>query len=81
MRVLGIDLGGKRVGLAMSDPLGMIAHQLETLTVSGEKDALESVSALAKENGVELIIVGLPLNMDGSEGPEARAARKFADML
>src|SRR5438552_1638544 len=73
MRTLGIDLGTKRVGLALSDEGGRIATPLEVLTVSSADQALQKVLAVIEGEGVERIVLGLPLNMDDSVGPAAKA--------
>jgi putative holliday junction resolvase len=81
MRILGIDLGEKRVGLAISDPLGITAQGLETLEMKGTKDLLLKVSALCKERGVNEIVIGLPVNMDGSHGPKAKQVEALVPQL
>lgn len=81
-RVLGIDLGRRRVGVAVSDELGILAVPLTTLTDERTtSDRVRRVIRLAREHGVDRFVVGMPLRMDGSEGPEAVAARAFADRL
>ncbi|MGE0199792.1 MAG: Holliday junction resolvase RuvX [Candidatus Melainabacteria bacterium] len=80
-RVLAIDYGHVRVGLAMSDPLGMFAVGLETLNVTSLKDTLAHIQALCAEHGVVQLVLGLPKNMDGSEGPMAEKVRDFAERL
>jgi putative holliday junction resolvase len=79
-RVLGIDLGAARVGVALSDDLGLLAHPLETIDVS-RHDPCERIAELAREKGVEAIIVGMPRNMDGSFGPAALKARELIERL
>lgn len=79
-RALGIDLGEARIGVAVSDELGAFAHPCETIEVKKGKP-MERVLALAAREKVGAIIVGLPRNMDGSEGPAAQKARAFADTL
>lgn len=79
-RALGIDYGEARVGVAISDELGMLAHPLETITVK-ETDPVARVAQLVTERGAEMVIVGLPRNMDGSNGPSAEKARAFAEKL
>lgn len=81
MRVLGVDFGEARMGLAVSDPTGFLASGIGTVKVTGMKGALEAAAAAAKENGAELIVVGLPVNMDGSEGGRAERCRSFAKQL
>lgn len=83
MRIMGLDLGERRVGVAVSDELGMLAHPLTTLEVQGDRSLLDQVGTLARENAVERLVVGLPLNQDGSVGPRAQRvqtlSRKLAD--
>ncbi|HLQ61305.1 MAG TPA: Holliday junction resolvase RuvX [Candidatus Acidoferrales bacterium] len=81
MRVLAIDPGSKRVGLAVSDPGGLIAQPLDTLSAEPEADLAERLAAVATRVGAEELVVGLPRRLDGSEGPEARAARELAGEL
>ncbi|HOO76508.1 MAG TPA: Holliday junction resolvase RuvX [bacterium] len=80
-RILGIDYGEKRMGLALSDPLGITAQPLETLEVESLGKTLKSLEALLGEKEVERVVIGLPLNMDGSEGAMAARARKFGARL
>src|SRR5271169_6028233 len=79
MPVIGIDFGRKRIGLAISDGQG--AYPLETMVRRSLKHDLEAIRSRLTERGVSLIVIGLPLNMDGTEGPSARAARAFAEHL
>jgi len=81
MPVLGIDLGSRRIGLAISDAEDRIALPAGSLESRGPKRDLKAVSALARERGVERVVVGLPIHMDGSQGPQAEAARRFASSL
>jgi putative Holliday junction resolvase len=77
--VLGIDAGERRVGVAISDELRMLARPVVVLDRShGLAPVLDSLSELAESEGVAHIVVGLPLNADGSEGRQARRARDFA---
>lgn len=76
-RTLGLDLGDRRIGVALSDPLGLAAHPLLTLTrVSRERD-LERIRELVREHQVERIVVGLPLAMDGTRGGRVRLTEAF----
>ncbi len=81
MRILGVDHGERRIGLAISDILGVVAQPLETLRVNTTSEAVQLIRKAVRENAVERIVVGLPLNMDGSEGPQAKAARHLASLL
>ncbi len=73
---MGIDIGEKRIGVAVSDPLGITAQGIETYMRKGENDAYYIVER-ARGLGAQLIVAGLPLNMNGSEGPSAQKAREF----
>ncbi len=77
-RLLGLDLGEKTIGLALSDTLLTVATPFKTLKRSKVKTDAAILIALAAEHGVGGLIVGLPLNMDGSDGPSAQSARAFA---
>lgn len=79
MRTLALDYGERRIGVAVTDPTGVLAQPLETITrKSPASEAhLERICALTGEYEVEQIVVGLPLHMDGRAGPEADAARAF----
>lgn len=82
MRALGIDLGSKRVGVAVSDRSGTIAGPLTVVARSGRvADDHRRLAALVTEEEAEVVVVGLPLSLDGSDGPAARAARREADQL
>lgn len=80
-RVLAVDLGDKRIGLAVSDALGLTAQGIETLERRGDKKDIEALRGACAEREVERIVVGLPRNMDGSEGPRAQKSRAFARRL
>ena len=81
MRKMGLDLGDVRIGIALSDPMGIIANALEVyLRVERQKD-LEHIVTLSKLHQVDTIVVGLPKNMDGSEGPRAEVTRQFGEEL
>jgi len=80
-RILAIDYGRVRHGIAVSDALGMASHPLPVLRrVSTERDDA-TPTALIEERDVRSLVVGLPLNMDGSEGPMAKEVRAFAEKL
>jgi putative Holliday junction resolvase len=78
---LGIDHGSKRIGLAVSDPGGKIALPAGTLESRGFERDLAAIRAIVEERQVERIVVGLPIHMDGRSGPQAEAARAFAERL
>jgi putative Holliday junction resolvase len=78
-RILGVDLGKARIGVAVSDELGMLAHPLETVHASG--DALRRIAELAREKNAERVVVGLPRHMNGAVGASANDAVAFAAKL
>ncbi|MFK7895061.1 MAG: Holliday junction resolvase RuvX [Myxococcota bacterium] len=81
MRVLGIDLGKKRIGLAVSDEAAEIAFPAGTLSSQGKRRDLQELCALIKEREIGSAVIGLPLHMDGRRGPEAEKAQDFAAAL
>ena len=80
-RVLALDVGVKRIGMAISDELGWTALGLETLHRGRVREDVAHIARVAGEHGVELVLLGLPLNMDGSEGPQAGYVRDFGRRL
>ncbi|MDO5397079.1 MAG: Holliday junction resolvase RuvX [bacterium] len=81
MRILGIDYGDARVGVAVSDPLGITAQGIGTIKNKGRKFLLSELEKILKQYMPEKIVIGLPKNMDGSEGFRAEETYKFADDL
>lgn len=81
MRVLAIDHGTKRMGLALSDELGMIAQPLEFVLAEPFDKFLSRLKELIQEKQVELLLVGMPRNMDGSYGPAALKVQEFVGVL
>jgi putative Holliday junction resolvase len=81
MRPLGIDLGKVRVGIAIADELGLMAHPRPHLNGQDVKRLLAALSALARAEGVTEFVVGLPRQLAGREGTAARRSRKFAERL
>jgi putative holliday junction resolvase len=81
VRVLAVDPGSKRVGIAVSDPTGTIAQALPTVAAEPHDTLPLRLAAIAKEKEVARIVVGLPRRMDGTYGPEAKAARELAASL
>ena len=79
-RAVGIDFGDARVGVAVSDELGILAHPLETITVRAT-DPVARVIQIVAEKQAGVVIVGLPKNMDGTTGTAAEKARAFANKL
>jgi putative holliday junction resolvase len=80
-RLLGLDLGTRTIGLALSDVERLIATPLETIRRTKFTADAERLAAIANRFGVAGLVVGLPLNMDGSEGPRAQATRAFVRRL
>jgi putative Holliday junction resolvase len=81
MRVLGIDPGARRIGLALSDAEGRFASPLGAVLVRDAEQAVRDIAAEVTRHEVERLVLGLPLRMDGSEGDAARNARKLAGRL
>ena len=79
-KIMGIDIGEKRIGIAISDSLGSTAQGVETYARTGEGDAAY-IANKSKELGASLVVAGLPLNMNGSEGPAVQSVREFAAQL
>lgn len=80
-RLLGVDFGDTRTGLALSDPSGLLASGLGTIRSVGLEKTAEAVARVATEQGVAAAVVGLPRNMDGTEGFRAERCREFAQRL
>ncbi|HEV2469042.1 MAG TPA: Holliday junction resolvase RuvX [Candidatus Sulfotelmatobacter sp.] len=80
-RVLGLDVGARRVGIAISDPLGITAQGLETLHRKNKKYDLQFLRRIVQQYQVKEIVVGLPLRMSGAEGTQAEKIQAFADDL
>lgn len=80
-RILGIDFGDRRIGVAISDELGLTAQPLAALEVSKDGGHLEELARLCREQRVERVVVGLPRNMDGSLGFRARLTMEFVKAL
>lgn len=81
MRVLAVDYGDARTGIAMSDLLCSIVGSTTVIHSRNQDKTVQAILELVRENGVGEIVVGLPRNMDGSEGPRAQLCREFADRL
>ena len=81
MRVLGIDHGERRIGAALSDALGITASPLTVIEHTSDEGDADTVAALAREQGVGAVVVGVPISLDGSIGPQAKRAAYFARLL
>ncbi|MEW6517734.1 MAG: Holliday junction resolvase RuvX [candidate division FCPU426 bacterium] len=79
-RVLGVDYGSRRIGLALSDPLGLTAQPLVVLA-NREKTLMSEIAALVRDRQVVRIVVGLPRRLSGEEGPAAEEVRAFGEQL
>lgn len=80
-RVLGLDPGAKRIGVAVSDPRGVVAQSLRSVERKQGKGWASEVESLVAEYEVVEVVVGLPRNMDGSEGPAAAEAKRLVEVL
>ncbi len=76
VRILALDVGDKRIGLAISDPLGTIAQPF--MTIQNNSTCLENIARIVREKEIGEIVVGLPINMNGTPGPRAQEVREFA---
>lgn len=81
MRYLGVDPGRKRVGLAISDAGGTLSSPLMVLARRSVEQVAEEIAEVCRREGVETVVVGLPLNMDGTRGPAAQDAEKLAEAI
>lgn len=81
MRVMGLDVGTKTIGVAVSDELGLTAQGVTTVRRVGPRKDVEALKQIVAERDVERIVVGLPLNLDGSEGHRAQACRRFGETV
>ena len=77
---LGIDFGDSRIGIAASDPVGIMAHPVETIHVH-KTDALSRIAEIIQQRGIRTLVIGLPLRLDGSEGDAVKKVRSFAQKL
>lgn len=80
-RILGLDVGDRRIGLAISDPLGYTAQPLFTLHRAGRRADLKSLARALRKHGVTEVVVGNPLYMSGDQSPQAAKAQAFAEEL
>jgi len=80
-RIIGLDIGDRRIGVAISDPLAITAAGLETVTRVNTQTDVEAIKQIAQRHGVVQIVVGLPQNMDGSIGEQAEKVRSFTKKL
>ena len=83
MRIMGLDVGSKTVGVSISDAFGWTAQGLKTIQINEDKGeyGFEEIGTLIKENEVSKVVVGLPKNMNGTIGPRGEASQFYADEL
>ncbi|WP_449537076.1 Holliday junction resolvase RuvX [Ferdinandcohnia sp. Marseille-Q9671] len=83
MRILGLDVGSKTVGVAISDEMGWTAQGVETIKINEERQlfGFERLGEIIKQYEVESVVIGLPKNMNGTIGPRGEASQHFADMV
>ena len=81
MRIMAIDYGDARTGVALSDPTGFLAGQTFLIKSRKEDVVLEELAALAQKQGAEELVMGYPRNMDGTEGPRAEKCAAFGELL
>ena len=80
-RIMALDVGTKTIGIAMTDPLGIMAHPLHTLSRQGVRKDTEALVRVAQEREVTEVVVGLPLELDGTEARSARLARQVGEAV
>lgn len=81
MKILGLDIGTKRIGVSISDALGITAQGVTVLRRETDQKVMDFLKDIVLKEGVREIVIGLPLNMDGSTGPKAQEAIDFADWV
>lgn len=81
MRVLALDVGERRTGVAISDPTGTLARPLQSLEHASRGEVFAAVAALVAEHGVGVIVVGQPIGLDGTEGPQAQRMARYAEAM
>jgi putative Holliday junction resolvase len=81
VRALGLDFGARRIGVALSDPEGILAMPMTAVDAEPDDQALERIAELAREHDVGTIVVGLPVSLDGTLGPQAQRVKSWADAI
>ena len=81
IRILGLDVGDRRIGVALSDALGLTAQRLTVLERQGGSGDAEAVRALIERHAVDTVVMGLPLTMRGEQGPQAKKVEEFSEAL
>jgi putative Holliday junction resolvase len=81
LRIMGLDVGDKRTGVAISDPMGMLASPLLVVETENESGEIDILLKLIENNNIEKIIIGLPISMDGTVGTQAEKVKAFGEKL
>jgi putative Holliday junction resolvase len=81
MRILGLDVGKKRIGVAVSDELGITAQGIGVIVRSSTKRDIQAISEIARKYRVDKIVIGLPVNMNGTLGPQGEEIKEFGEKL
>jgi putative Holliday junction resolvase len=81
MRIMGLDIGDSRIGVAVSDPLGILASPLTIINRSDDETAAGEIAGIIREKAIEKVVAGLPLNMDGTRGAQAEKTEAFINLL
>lgn len=81
MRILALDVGERRVGIAISDPTGTVARPVQTLARGSREEDFAAITTLVAKHDIRLVVVGQPLSLNGMEGPQARRVARYADAL
>ena len=80
-RALALDVGDRRIGVAISDPTGLIARPLTTIERASRDQDFAAIAGLVSQHAAELVVVGRPISLDGTEGPQARKVTRYAEAL
>ncbi len=80
-RIMALDLGKRRIGVAVSDDMGITAVGLETIQCKNKRTDMIAISRIASDRGVETVVIGNPLNMSGDAGPQAEWVREYSDEI
>lgn len=81
MRILALDVGERRIGVAVSDPMGIVARPVATIERASREEDFAAINALVEEHQAELVVVGLPLTLRGEIGPQAKTIKRYAQAL
>lgn len=80
-RIMGLDIGDRTIGVAVSDLMGMTAQGVKTIKRTSKKNDIEEIKQIIKEKQVNLIVSGLPKNMNGTVGPQGEKVKKFCELI